>query len=109
MFWQELRPGAPQNAWIQSQTTCAVLVKDEDGKWQPKVVKQKIWVEGVCYELQEIYGMESAPAVPTGVSNRKEGHFCRGGVLISTETPEHLSYRVGCSDQEPERNSFDAA
>ena len=73
MCEQELRPGAPQNAWIQSQTTCAVLVKDEDGKWQPKVVKQKIWVEGVCYELQEIYGMESGPAVPAGVSIGRRG------------------------------------
>lgn len=25
-----------------------------------KVLKQKIWVEGVSYELQEIYGMEHA-------------------------------------------------
>ncbi|BDA47512.1 probable E3 ubiquitin-protein ligase LUL1 [Coccomyxa sp. Obi] len=69
---QELRPGAPQAAWVQSQTTCAVLLRDEEGNWQPKVVKQKIWVEGVCYELQEIYGMESAPAAPAGADGSLE-------------------------------------
>ena len=32
-----------------------------------KVLKQKIWVEGISYELQEIYGMEHA-------SDGRDGH-----------------------------------
>ena len=47
---------------MQSQTTFAALARDEEGRWCARVLKQKIWVEGVSYELQEIYGMEnSAP------------------------------------------------
>ena len=59
---QELRPGASQKLWVQSQTTFAVLAKDEEGRWVARVLKQKIWVEGISYELQEIYGMENSSA-----------------------------------------------
>ncbi|KAK9823998.1 hypothetical protein WJX72_006880 [[Myrmecia] bisecta] len=54
---QELQPGGEQKLWVQSQTTFATLVKDEDGSYLGRGLKQKIWVEGVSYELQEIYGM----------------------------------------------------
>ena len=37
---------------MQSQTTFAVLGKGEDGEFEVRVLKQKIWVEGVSYELQ---------------------------------------------------------
>ncbi len=49
---QELSPGAEQKVWVQSQTTFAVLHKEEDGSLAVRVVKQKIWVDGVSYELQ---------------------------------------------------------
>lgn len=49
---QELVPGAEQKVWVQSQTTFAQLHKEEDGSWVVRVVKQKIWVAGVSYELQ---------------------------------------------------------
>ena len=49
---QELEPGAAQKQWVQSQTTFAVLGKGEDGEYEVRVLKQKIWVEGVSYELQ---------------------------------------------------------
>lgn len=55
-LWQELRPGDEQRLWVQSQTTYAVLHKEENNLWEPRVQKQKIWVEGISYELQEIYG-----------------------------------------------------
>ncbi|KAK9905555.1 hypothetical protein WJX75_002064 [Coccomyxa subellipsoidea] len=63
---QELRPGTAQKVWVQSQTTFAVLVKDEEGHWCARVLKQKIWVEGVSYELQEIYGMQTSASIPSG-------------------------------------------
>lgn len=57
---QELEPGGPQKTWVQSQTTIVEIAKDTDGAFIPHVLKQKIWVEGISYELQEIYGMEHA-------------------------------------------------
>ncbi|KXZ56576.1 hypothetical protein GPECTOR_1g518 [Gonium pectorale] len=53
-----LEPGCELPAWVQSQTTYARLVKEDDGAWGLRVIKQKIWVKGTAYELQEIYGME---------------------------------------------------
>mgnify|MGYP001810807758 CR=1 FL=1 len=46
------RPGGEQQAWVQSQTTFAVLHREEDGSYAVRSLKQKIWVEGVSYELQ---------------------------------------------------------
>ncbi|KAK9824223.1 hypothetical protein WJX72_008630 [[Myrmecia] bisecta] len=63
---QELQPGGEQKLWVQSQTTFATLVKDEDGSYLGRGLKQKIWVEGVSYELQEIYGIYGGPAWPEG-------------------------------------------
>ncbi|EFN57168.1 hypothetical protein CHLNCDRAFT_143545 [Chlorella variabilis] len=59
---QELSPGAEQQPWVQSQTTFAVLHREEDGSFAVRTTKQKIWVEGVSYELQEIYGLEQSVA-----------------------------------------------
>lgn len=104
---QELRAGASQTAWIQSQTTYAVLSRDEEGRWQPKVVKQKIWVEGVCYELQEIYGMESAPAAPTtgpdGSLEESEERLCVICLVNERDTTvlpcRHLCMCNDCSQE----------
>jgi hypothetical protein len=60
----ELVPGAEQQSWAQSQTTFAALHKEEDGSWSVRVLKQKIWVDGTSYELQEIYGLEQAGKRP---------------------------------------------
>ena len=49
---------------MQSQTTFAALARDEEGRWVMRVLKQKIWVDDVSYELQEIYGMENSAAAP---------------------------------------------
>ena len=57
--------GAGQKSWVQSQTTFAALERDEHagpGWLRARVLKQKIWVEGVSYELQEIYGIDSLPS-----------------------------------------------
>lgn len=52
-----LPPGSPLPSWMQAQTTYAKLSLEQDGKWEVRVVKQTIWVEGVVYDLQEIYGL----------------------------------------------------
>ena len=83
MLSQELQPGAPQTTWVQSQTTYVGLA-EEDGVWLPRVRKQKIWVEGVSYELQEIYGMEHAAGASKAKTVRPaascRARICRASV-----------------------------
>jgi E3 ubiquitin-protein ligase MGRN1 len=48
----------PTGSAVQCQYTYATLVKNSHDKFEAQVVKQKIQVGEVCYELQEIYGIE---------------------------------------------------
>ncbi|XP_020281991.1 RING finger protein 157 [Pseudomyrmex gracilis] len=43
----------------QSHTTIAVVEKHPDGTYVLKALKQKLYVDGLCYLLQEIYGIEN--------------------------------------------------
>lgn len=43
----------------QSHTTIAVIEKGLDGSHILKALKQKLFVDGLCYLLQEIYGIEN--------------------------------------------------
>lgn len=61
-----LAPGAELPQWVQSQTTYARIVREDDGSLGVRVIKQKIWVKGESYELQEIYGMEQNRGVAIG-------------------------------------------
>ena len=38
----------------------------------PRVIKQKIWVEGTSYELQEIYGIENSSAGRSSADTGKQ-------------------------------------
>ncbi len=49
---QKLKPGAPQQPWVQAQTTFAVLARDENKQWQVRALKQKLLVDTVNYEIQ---------------------------------------------------------
>lgn len=52
--------GSPLVTHVQSQTTYAKLKKKElEGGFEVVVLKQKIWVDDVTYELQEIFGIEN--------------------------------------------------
>jgi hypothetical protein len=55
----QLEVGGALPAWAQAQSTYARLKQDDEGHWGLQILKQKIWVNGVSYELQEIYGMEA--------------------------------------------------
>ena len=78
----------------QTQTTYATLLKKEDGSYAVQVVKQKIWVDGVSYELQEIFGIENCT---TGMplddeSSGKECVVCLSEAWLAsffTFTPHH--------------------
>lgn len=43
----------------QSHTTIATVEKITDGSYILKALKQKLFVDGLCYLLQEIYGIEN--------------------------------------------------
>ncbi|CAH1115328.1 unnamed protein product [Psylliodes chrysocephalus] len=43
----------------QSHTTIATVEKITDGTYLLKALKQKLFVDGLCYLLQEIYGIEN--------------------------------------------------
>lgn len=43
----------------QSHTTVAIIEKYADGSYAIKALKQKLFVDGLCYLLQEIYGIEN--------------------------------------------------
>lgn len=43
----------------QSHTTIATVEKTTDGTFMLKALKQKLFVDGLCYLLQEIYGIEN--------------------------------------------------
>jgi hypothetical protein len=74
---EELKPGGDQASWIQSQTTFAELHKEDEhngttnssssssnngsDRYVARILKQKIWVQGTSYELQEIYGLQQGP------------------------------------------------
>lgn len=43
----------------QSHTTIAVVDRHSDGTYILKALKQKLFVDGLCFLLQEIYGIEN--------------------------------------------------
>ncbi|XP_048479551.1 E3 ubiquitin-protein ligase MGRN1 isoform X2 [Plutella xylostella] len=59
----------------QSHTTIAVVEKHTDGTYVLKALKQKLFVDGLCYLLQEIYGIENKnlDTKPTSDSETEDG------------------------------------
>jgi hypothetical protein len=60
----------------QSHTTIATAEKLSDGTYVLKALKQKLFVDGLCYLLQEIYGIENK-------NNDKVGIFVHCIFLIT--------------------------
>ncbi|XP_068082201.1 probable E3 ubiquitin-protein ligase MGRN1 [Anabrus simplex] len=54
-LWDKSRETEPR----QSHTTIAVVDHHSDGTYVLKALKQKLFVDGLCYLLQEIYGIEN--------------------------------------------------
>lgn len=52
--------GAALPKSVNSQVTHAVIEKKDDGDCKVRVLRQIIWVDGVRYEMKEIYGIENA-------------------------------------------------
>ncbi|KAL2345050.1 hypothetical protein Fmac_006335 [Flemingia macrophylla] len=64
---------APLSGNSNSQTTQAVFEKDK-GEFRVKVVKQILWVNGMRYELQEIYGIGNS--TQNGLNENDQGKEC---------------------------------
>eukprot|EP00270_Netrium_digitus_P007072 TRINITY_DN2049_c0_g2_i1.p1 TRINITY_DN2049_c0_g2~~TRINITY_DN2049_c0_g2_i1.p1 ORF type:complete len:267 (+),score=59.13 TRINITY_DN2049_c0_g2_i1:192-992(+) len=93
-------PGAKLPPWIHCQTTYAVLEKEktEEGKgadWNVRPLKQRVWVGGQRYELQEIYGMASSDGeAEDGLDVGKECVICLSAPRAMTAFPcRHMTFR----------------
>ncbi|KAH7427097.1 hypothetical protein KP509_10G030100 [Ceratopteris richardii] len=71
----EIPLNGPLPAWVRAQTTHAALEK-KDNTYHVKVGKQIIYVEGVRYELQEIYGIENVDGSGEGDYSSDCGKDC---------------------------------
>lgn len=75
------QPNQPSSASSShAQITLAVLEKIDEGNFRVRVVKQILWVEGVRYELREIYGISNAE--DTAFEDTDPGKEC---VICMTE------------------------
>lgn len=62
------------------QITQAILEKNGDGPFQVRVIRQILWIDGVRYELHEIYGIGNS--VAEGFDDNDPGKEC---VICMTE------------------------
>ncbi|GBG71540.1 hypothetical protein CBR_g8958 [Chara braunii] len=93
-------PGEMLPKWVQAQTTYAVIEKRGD-TWGARVLKQKLWVSGQVYELQEIYGIDNGGGggEETGDTG-KECVICLSEPRDTTVLPcRHMCMCVKCADQ----------
>ncbi|KAE8731888.1 putative E3 ubiquitin-protein ligase LUL3 [Hibiscus syriacus] len=70
-----------QNTSAHMQITQAILEKNNSNTFQVKVIRQILWVDGVRYELREIYGIGSSAAAE-GFDDSDPGKEC---VICMTE------------------------
>ncbi|XP_024537766.1 probable E3 ubiquitin-protein ligase LOG2 [Selaginella moellendorffii] len=93
--------GGALKKWIHCQQTYAVIRKIErdgdEGELQVRVVKQIIWVDGVRYELQEIFGIGGSEASNNSSdSSGKECVICLSEPKDTTVLP--CRHMCMCSD-----------
>mmetsp|Transcript_3157 Transcript_3157/g.11396 ORF Transcript_3157/g.11396 Transcript_3157/m.11396 type:complete len:366 (-) Transcript_3157:120-1217(-) len=86
----------------QSQTTYASVVKEGDA-YSVSVTKQKIWVNDCSFELQDIYGIETAMGEAEGDeeemdANSKECVICLAAARDTTVLPcRHMCMCAPCA------------
>lgn len=90
--------GNAMSGTVNSQITQAVFEK-EKGEYQVRVVKQILWVNGMRYELQEIYGIgNSVESDVDGNDPGKECVICLSEPRDTTVLPcRHMCMCSGCA------------
>eukprot|EP00239_Pterosperma_sp_CCMP1384_P007553 CAMPEP_0197855160 /NCGR_PEP_ID=MMETSP1438-20131217/26106_1 /TAXON_ID=1461541 /ORGANISM="Pterosperma sp., Strain CCMP1384" /LENGTH=339 /DNA_ID=CAMNT_0043470165 /DNA_START=251 /DNA_END=1271 /DNA_ORIENTATION=- len=83
-------PGSALPLWVQAQTTYANITKNSEGEYSVRVLKQKIWVEGVSYELQEIYGIDQSSGSNSADDVGKECVICMTEPRDTTVLPSDI-------------------
>nr|GMD48212.1 probable E3 ubiquitin-protein ligase LUL4 [Ipomoea batatas] len=64
------------NKLSNAQITEAIIEKNNEDHFQVKVIKQILWVEGVRYELREIYGISKPDEAAISDDSGKECVIC---------------------------------
>jgi len=83
------------NSVAHSQTTFATVTKREDS-FEIKVIRQKIKMDNVSYELQEIYGLE--PKADSATYSTQECVICMSSPRNTVVLPcRHLCLCLECS------------
>ncbi|GMN39128.1 hypothetical protein TIFTF001_008357 [Ficus carica] len=90
--------GNPESGATNSQITLAIFEK-EKGEFRTRVVKQILWVNGMRYELQEIYGIgNSVEGDLDGNDPGKECVICLSEPRDTTVLPcRHMCMCSGCA------------
>ncbi|EXC16229.1 E3 ubiquitin-protein ligase MGRN1 [Morus notabilis] len=90
--------GSPESGAMNSQITLAVFEK-EKGEFRTRVAKQILWVNGMRYELQEIYGIgNSVEGDLDGNDPGKECVICLSEPRDTTVLPcRHMCMCSGCA------------
>jgi E3 ubiquitin-protein ligase MGRN1 len=63
-------------------------VKKPSGDWGVKVLKQKIQVDGLTYELQEIYGIDGSVASAQPKHDGADGELMPGAIKDELDMPD---------------------
>lgn len=95
---QDGSEGNPVSVTTNSQITQAIFER-EKGEFQVRVVKQILWVNGMRYELQEIYGIgNSVEGDLDGNDPGKECVICLSEPRDTTVLPcRHMVIILPCS------------
>ncbi|KAI5325413.1 hypothetical protein L3X38_034487 [Prunus dulcis] len=95
---QDGSEGNPVSVTTNSQITQAIFER-EKGEFQVRVVKQILWVNGMRYELQEIYGIgNSVEGDLDGNDPGKECVICLSEPRDTTVLPcRHMCMCSGCA------------
>lgn len=79
---ESLPLGAPLPDWVHAQITQATIEKKDDDSYQVRVVKQILWISGLRYELQEIYGIDNS-----GIGGNFDGTVAGKACVVCMSEP----------------------